>query len=178
MGCASSRPASHASHRPRGGPPHEQPQMSDYDIPFSPPKQAHHAQAYYTYVNEPLKPHPPVARGRAANTHAPRAYDPYDSPYSRAHYGNGKSQAQVHGQYKPTDGMHRLSNRGISPPRHRNEIPRRIASHAYRDVSPLGTSRFEQPFERPARVYAGKGRGRVTAAATFRDDGIGGWEHL
>lgn len=176
MGCASSQLSSHASHRPRGGPTHEQPQMSHWDIPV-PPKHAEHAKAYYAYVNEQPKPPSPVARGRAANKSAPRAaYDPYDSPYSRAHYGNGKSQTLAHNQY-PLEGPYRIEMRDVSPPRNMSELPRRNASHADRDVSPLGTSRFEQPFERLARTYAGKGRGRSAAGATFRNGGIGTWEN-
>lgn len=177
MGCASSRSASHAAHRPRGSQPHEHPQMPHYDIPSPSQKNHRYAQAYYTYVKEPSKPPPPIVRGREANKYCPREYDPYDSPYSRAHYGNGKSRTQVHDQYKPTDGTYRISMRDVSPPRQTKELPRRNASHAHRDVSPLGTSRFEQPFKRPARAYAGKGRGRVAAGATFRDGGIGGWEN-
>jgi hypothetical protein len=177
MGCTSSRLASQASHRPRSGPSHEQPQMSHCHIPLPPPKHPKHAEAYYAFVNKPPKPPPHVARGRTANKHAPRAYDPYDSPYSRMHYSNGKSQNQAHNQYKRKHVANRITMRDVSPPRHMNELPRGNASYAYRDVSPLGTSRFERPFERPARTYAVKGRGRVAAGATFRDGGIGGWEN-
>lgn len=48
-----------------------------------------------------------------------------------------------------------------SPPRHVNEV----------------ASRFEQPFERPARVYVAEGRGRFATGATFRNGRIGDWEN-
>lgn len=81
---------------------------------------------------------------------------------SRNQYGrNGRSRSQ------------RERGRGVSPPRHRNEMPRRYPSHRYRDVSPLGSSRFEQPF---ARAYVGGARrGPAPMEANFRR-GVGGWE--
>lgn len=176
MGCTSSRPTSHVSHRPRGSPTHEQPQMSHWELPV-PDKYAEHAKECYACVNGPPKPPPSVARGRAANKPAPRAaYDPYDSPYSRARYRTGKSQTLAHNQYL-IEGPYRISMREVSPPQKMNELPRRNASNAYRDVSPLGTSRFEQPFQRPARTYARKGRRRSAAEAVFGKGGIGTWEN-
>lgn len=169
MGCASSRPVHH-NHRPGGGQrshhPHKHPQMSYHHITH-PPKRP---KANTYHVSKPPKPPPPVARGRTTHTQKYAPYNPYDLPYSQRNYRtNGKYHAQHKPQYKPQY----TSTRDVSPPRHRNEMPRRNASHRYRDVSPLGSSRFERPFE---RAYVGRGRA-ATVGATFRESGIGGWEH-
>ena len=149
MGCASSRPASNNSHRTRGG--HESPfnytgpDMLSFDIKSMP------------------RPPPPVARGRSQSPYKPSA--------SHKHYpAPSYSRCDRHGKSHPCD----THARGISPPRHRNEMPRRHASHRYRDVSPLGSSRFEQPFE---RAYLGNGKMGTTTGCSFRSGGIGGWEN-
>lgn len=175
MGCTSSRSASHTTHRPRGHRPHEEPHVPFYGNTHASP----HYKPSYANTTELPRPPPSAARGRARDRYAPRAsYDPYDSPYSQRNYteGNGKYYAQIHLQNQPVREPH-VPTRRISLPRHRNEMPRRNPSYRYRDVSPLGTSRFEQPFERPAWARTREGSGRVAVEATFRNGDIGGWEN-
>ena len=159
MGCASSRPVSHTSHRAHRG---QHPSYKQTDIGMS------NLDDFFTI----RKPPPPIARGRSQHRAGPYSYSShkhYQTPApSYNPYNNcGKS----HAQYAP---KHTHHTRDISPPRHRNEMPRRHASHRYRDVSPLGSSRFEQPFE---RAYVGNGRIGRTAGCNFAKGGVGSWEH-
>ncbi|KAF2628095.1 hypothetical protein BU25DRAFT_448085 [Macroventuria anomochaeta] len=157
MGCASSRPASHTSHPPIGGHHsshrHIHADMSSFDT--------------YRGTSYTPKPPPPVARGHSPHHHSP--YKPFDFYISHNHHGEYGKSTSIH--YPQT---HTCYARDISPPRHRNEMPRRHANHRYRDVSPLGSSRFEQLF---GRAYIGNGRIGVTAGCNFRGGGIGGWEN-
>lgn len=154
MGCASSRPISHTSRRTHCGQypsyKHTNTGMSSLDSFFAVPE-----------------PPPPIARGRSTHRHDIYSHKHYPPPSYDPYSGYGKS----HIQYAPT---HTRFTRDISPPRHRNERPRRHASHRYRDVSPLGSSRFEQPFE---RAYIGNKRIGRTAGCNFAQGGIGSWEH-
>lgn len=187
MGCASSRAQHHS--RPRcvqhPNQPHEQPHMSYYDAtqPAKPSESEINTAHVPEPEPEPPKPPPPVARPHVRNRYAPRAsYNPYDSPYSQRNYTmdtNGKSlthtHTRAHALCVPQQSAQCTTSRDVSPPRHRSEMPRRCTSHQHRDVSPLGSSRFERPFE---RAHVGSGQGRVTTVgATFGDGGIGGWEN-
>ncbi|KAJ4993833.1 hypothetical protein SVAN01_00887 [Stagonosporopsis vannaccii] len=175
MGCASSRPVSHNTTR----------SSNTRNFPNR------HGQAWVgadmlsfdTHYENSFMPKPPIPTARS-RSRDPYSYQPpltrreapftsrdfaYQAPVTRReptiHLQNqydrqGKSRTQYE------------RGRGVSPPRHRKEMPRRHPSYRYRDVSPLGTSYFEQPFE---RAYISGVRRRPAMEANFQG-GIGGWE--
>jgi hypothetical protein len=75
----------------------------------------------------------------------------HSTPSSRSHYPQSYGTESV----RRTVSTRSASRRPVSPPRSQAERPRQMTSRGFEDhrsVSPLGTSRFEQPYLRPQRA--------------------------
>jgi hypothetical protein len=103
------------------------------------------------------------------------AYDPYGSstrqtnpsynPYTTSSHHYTQPQPQPSFRYAAE-----TYTRAASPPRGRSSAQQ--FSDCYRDVSPLGTSRFKQPYERPRRAAP------ATATATPQYGGSSERRHV
>lgn len=151
----------------------------------STPPPATHSRSQTPHTTHTPRPVPPVVESRGRSQIPYTAYTTYvptvPHTYNRAPLR--RIQYDKHGN-KSYSYM-----RDVSPPRHRNELPRRNPSFRYRDVSPLGTSRFEQPFRRTcagremevggnsASGGVGSVRWEAKVGSNFTSGGIGEWEH-
>lgn len=153
MGCVPSHPVDRSSRRTHSGHPSSYNRM---------PADASSFGASCSTFVAPTYP-PPVMRGRLAHhQNSSSTHQQYASSSYANHDGHSESYA------------HYVRIRDVSPPRHRNELPRRHASHRYRDVSPLGSSRFERPFE---RAHFGDRKTERMMRCNFEGGGVGGWEN-
>lgn len=149
MGCVPSHPVNHSSCRTHSGHPSSYHRM-------------HGNTSSSGTFDAPTYP-PPVVRGRLTHhQNSSSTHQHYASPSYANHDGHGESHARY------------VRIRDVSPPRHGNELPRRHASHSYRDVSPLGSSRFERPFE---HAYFGNRKTATGMGCNFGGGGVGGWEN-
>lgn len=146
MGCASSRPMGHNTHRHHRSPAWSGPNMLSFETHYGP-----------KFMFEPPAP---VARGRSEKPHLPHKVP----TACRGEHTHTHHQVDRHGKSY----AHQRHSRGISPLRWSEQI----APLQSRSVSPLGSSRFEQP---PERAYLGNGKFVTTRGCNFKG-GIGEWE--
>lgn len=202
MGCASSRPVPHSSQRPHKPQETSQYRnveaMTPHPINYGPPMlpqpppptargrtQTKPQLPYnYSFVSQTVHEH-----GQHPTQHFPSVSHPTIPTHSTpvTHHVPIKRKPVPNAAIKrkpvpiqtstlqPRESVYYPSTplRDVSPPRNRNEMPRRRPTRNHRSVSPLGSSSFE----RPARVFLGQGKMGSTEGCSFRHGGIGSWEH-